>query len=209
MKKRILSILLTLCMVLCIVPTGVFAEDCAEDLVDPEIRIIPHSDRGYPAQSGTLTAADFFEPGKVPANAKITAITAPASPSILDSISVDGDGKLSYEKKEDRGTKLKTDTYTVTITGDDCAPVSAPLTVRQYLYADFKTTYNLSPWVYGDTRTWTWQVTNPGENGVWSAHMREEGIFEIYEETVDTTSEPGKIVLYYKIQSNQSGHYFY
>ena len=27
MKKRILSILLTLCMLFCLVPTGVFAED--------------------------------------------------------------------------------------------------------------------------------------------------------------------------------------
>ena len=208
MKKRILSILLTLCMVLCIVPIGVFAEDCAEDLVDPVIRIIPYGDRGYSTQSGTLTAADFFRPGKAPANAKITAITAPASPSILDSISVDGDGKLSYEKKEERGTKLKTDTYTVTITGDDCAPVSAPLTVRQYLYADFKTTYDVSPWVYGDTRTWTWQVTNPGENGVWSAHMREEGIFEIYEETVDTTSEPGKSFYTIKYRAIKAGTTF-
>ena len=30
MKKRILSILLTLCMVLCLVPTSVFAEDVYE-----------------------------------------------------------------------------------------------------------------------------------------------------------------------------------
>ena len=29
MKKRLLSILLTLCMVICFVPTGVFAEDIA------------------------------------------------------------------------------------------------------------------------------------------------------------------------------------
>ena len=29
MKKRLISILLTLCIVLCIVPTGVFAEDIA------------------------------------------------------------------------------------------------------------------------------------------------------------------------------------
>ena len=39
MKKRILSILLTLCMVLCLVPTTAFAADCAEDLVDPVIWI--------------------------------------------------------------------------------------------------------------------------------------------------------------------------
>ena len=46
MKKRILSILLTLCMVLCLVPTTAFAADCAEDLVDPVIWIHLSSDGG-------------------------------------------------------------------------------------------------------------------------------------------------------------------
>ena len=171
---------------------AIFEKDApsAEDLVDPMIRIIPGG-YGYPAQSGTLTAADFFQPGKAPANAKITAIAPPASPSILDSISVDNDGLLSYAKNVADGEQLKTDVYTVTITSDDYAPISAPLTVRQYLFAGFTSGWNLGTWVYGDTRTYKWKVLYPGENGTWSAVMREQGIFEVYEETVDTTSEPG------------------
>ena len=46
MKKRILSILLALCMLFCLVPTTAFAADCAEDLVDPVIWIHLSSDGG-------------------------------------------------------------------------------------------------------------------------------------------------------------------
>ena len=180
-----------------------------EDLVDPVVRIIPSRDGGYPTQGGIRTAADFFKPGEAPKGAKITAITPPASPSILDSISVDNDGLLSYAKKNEAdGEQLKTDVYIVTITSDDYAPISAPLTVRQYLFAGFNASFNLSGWVYGDTRTWTWQVTNPGENGVWSAIMREQGIFEIYEETVDATSEPGKSFYTIKYRAIKAGQTF-
>mgnify|MGYP004687973651 CR=1 FL=1 len=182
-----------------------------EDLVDPVIRIIPYEEGGYPAQSGTRTAADFFKPGEMPEGAKITAITPRASASVLDSISVDGNGTLSYAKGiSNTGTVFKSETYTVTITitSDDYAPIFAPLTVRQYLDAGFGTGYNVSPWVYGDTRTWTWHVTNPGENGVWSAIMREQGIFEIYEETVDTTSEPGKSFYTIKYRAIKAGATF-
>ena len=188
---------------------AIFEKDAppAEDLVDPMIRIIP-GEYGYPAQSGTLTAADFFQPGKAPANAKITAIAPPNALAILDSISVDNDGTLSYKKEDVQGIELKTETYTVTITSDDCEPVSAPLTVRQYLYAGFGVGYHLGFWVYGDTRTYKWQVTNPGENGVWSAIMREQGIFEIYEETVDTTSEPGVSHYTMKVRAIKAGHTF-
>ena len=160
MKKRIVSTLLALCMLLCLVPTAAFAEgrtetppvcscetactaesrnaECpvcgaegadpknckcatveseqkaapisnssfpADELVDPMIRIIPGG-YGYPAQSGTLTAADFFQPGKAPANAKITAIAPPNVPAILDSISVDNDGLLSYAKNVADGEQL-------------------------------------------------------------------------------------------------------
>ena len=73
----------------------------------------------------------------MPKGAKITAITPPASPSILDSIRVDN-GILRYDKAEKEGEQLETDVYTVTITSDDYAPISAPLTVRQYLFAGFK-----------------------------------------------------------------------
>ena len=188
---------------------AIFEKDApsAEDLVDPMIRIIPGG-YGYPAQSGTLTAADFFQPGKAPANAKITAIAPPASPSILDSISVDNDGLLSYAKNVADGEQLKTDVYTVTITSDDYEPISAPLTVRQYLFAGFTSGWNLGTWVYGDTRTYKWKVLYPGENGTWSAVMREQGIFEVYEETVDTTSEPGVSHYTMKVRAIKAGHTF-
>ena len=159
----------------------------------------------YFAQQGTRTAADFFKPGEVPKGAKITAITPPASPSILDSISVDNDGLLSYAKNEAGGEQLKTDVYTVTITSDDYAPITAPLTVRQYLFAGFRAPLDVSDWVYGDTRTYKWKAINPGENGTWSAIMREQGIFEIYEETVDTTSEPGVSHYTTKVRAIKAG----
>ena len=188
---------------------AIFEKDApsAEDLVDPMIRIIP-SEYGYPAQSGTLTAADFFQPGKAPANAKITAIAPPNVPAILDSISVDNDGLLSYAKNAADGEQLKTDVYTVTITSDDYAPITAPLTVRQYLLAGFTSEWNLRPWVYGDTRTYKWKVLYPGENGTWSAVMREQGIFEVYEETVDTTSEPGVSHYTTKVRAIKAGQTF-
>ena len=188
---------------------AIFEKDApsAEDLVDPMIRIIP-GEYGYPAQSGTLTAADFFQPGKAPANAKITAIAPPASPSILDSISVDNDGLLSYAKNVADGEQLETDIYTVTITSDDYEPISAPLTVRQYLFAGFTSGWNLGTWVYGDTRTYKWKVLYPGENGTWSAVMREQGIFEVYEETVDTTSEPGVSHYTTKVRAIKAGQTF-
>ena len=188
---------------------AIFEKDApsAEDLVDPMIRIIPGG-YGYPAQSGTLTAADFFQPGKAPANAKITAIAPPASPSILDSISVDNDGLLIYAKNVADGEQLETDIYTVTITSDDYEPISAPLTVRQYLFAGFTSGWNLGTWVYGDTRTYKWKVLYPGENGTWSAVMREQGIFEVYEETVDTTSEPGVSHYTTKVRAIKAGQTF-
>ena len=162
----------------------------AEDLADPMIRIIPHKNGGYPAQSGTRTAADFFQPGKAPEGAKITAVTPPASPSILDGISVDSDGTLNYFKNNAEGIELKTEGYTVTITSDDYAPISAPLTVRQYLYAGSEEDLWVVLWGYGDTYTYTRRATNPGENGVWSATAREQGI-------------------YHQGQSAQEGHHLY
>ena len=37
-------------------------------------------------------------------------------------------------------------------------------------------------------------MNNPGENGVWSALIQDPQMFEIYKETTDTTSEPGKSI---------------
>ena len=188
---------------------AVFEKDApsAEDLVDPMIRIIPHKIGAYPTQGGIRTAADFFKPGEAPKGAKITDITPPASPSILDSIRVDN-GILRYDKAEKKGEQLETDVYTVTITSDDYAPITAPLTVRQYLFAGFTSEWNLRPWVYGDTRTYKWKVLYPGENGTWSAVMREQGIFEVYEETVDTTSEPGVSHYTTKVRAIKAGQTF-
>ena len=209
MKKRILSILLTLCMVLCLVPTTAFAADCAEDLVDPVIWIHLSSDGGgyYDVLNGTWTAADFFQPGKAPKGAKITAVTPPTSPSIPVSVNVNSDGTLNCTKTENTTEPVpKSETYTVTITSDDYAPISAPLTVRQYLNAGFRgPVYFDDELLYGDTYTYTCRVNNPGTNGVWSALIQDPQMFEIYKETTDTTSEPGKSIYTVHIRAIKAG----
>ena len=264
MKKRLFSILLALCMVLCLVPTTAFAEseteeppvcscetactaeamnaDCpicgvewadpenckcatveseqkvasvstsffpTDDLVDPVIRIhlSPWGDGYYSVPNGTWTAADFFQPGKAPKGAKITAVTPPTSPSIPVKVNVDSDGTLSCTKTENTTQSvLKSETYTVTITSDDYASISAPLTVRQYLDADFRgPIYFNDRLFYGDTYTYTCRVNNPGENGVWSALIQDPQMFEIYKETTDTTSEPGKSIYTVHIRAIKAG----
>ena len=209
MKKRILSILLALCMLFCLVPTTAFAADCAEDLVDPVIWIHLSSDGGgyYDVLNGTWTAADFFQPGKAPKGAKITAVTPPTSPSIPVSMNVNSDGTLNCTKTENTTEPVpKSETYTVTITSDDYAPISAPLTVRQYLNAGFRgPVYFDDELLYGDTYTYTCRVNNPGENGVWSALIQDPQMFEIYKETTDTTSEPGKSIYTVHIRAIKAG----
>ena len=207
MKKRILSILLTLCMLLCLVPTGVFAADCAEDLADPvvRIRLSPLGGGYYAIENGencTRTAADFFQPGKAPKGAKITAVTPPTSPSIPVSVNVDSDGTLRCTKTEiTTEIAFKSEPYTVTITSDDYAPITAPLTVRQYLNAGFEGPVQFKNRVYGDTYTYTCRVNNLGKNGVWSALIQNPDIFEIYQETTDITSEPGKSIYTVQIRA--------
>ncbi len=209
MKKRILSILLALCMLFCLVPTTAFAADCAEDLVDPVIWIHLSSDGGgyYDVLNGTWTAADFFQPGKAPKGAKITAVTPPTSPSIPVSVNVNSDGTLNCTKTENTTEPVpKSETYTVTITSDDYAPISAPLTVRQYLNAGFRgPVYFDDGLFYGDTYTYTCRVNNPGENGVWSALIQDPQMFEIYKETTDITSEPGKSIYTVHIRAIKAG----
>ena len=209
MKKRILSILLALCMLFCLVPTTAFAADCAENLVDPVIWIHLSSDGGgyYDVLNGTWTAADFFQPGKAPKGAKITAVTPPTSPSIPVSVNVNSDGTLNCTKTENTTEPVpKSETYTVTITSDDYAPISAPLTVRQYLNAGFRgPVYFDDKLIYGDTYTYTCRVNNPGENGVWSALIQDPQMFEIYKETTDTTSEPGKSIYTVHIRAIKAG----
>ena len=188
---------------------AVFEKDApsAEDLVDPVIRIhlSPLGGGYYAIENGencTRTAADFFQPGKVPEGAKITAVTPPPSPSIPVSVNVDSDGTLSCTKTETTTEiAFKSEIYTVTITSDDYAPITAPLTVRQYLNAGFEGPIQFQNRVYGDTYTYTCQVTNPGENGVWSALIRDPEIFEIYQETTDITSEPGKSIYTVQIRA--------
>ena len=116
----------------------------AENLVDPMIRIhlSPLGGGYYAIENGencTRTAADFFQPGKAPEGAKITVVTPPTSPSIPVSVDVDSDGTLSCTKTEiTTEIAFKSEPYTVTITSDDYAPITAPLTVRQYLNAGFE-----------------------------------------------------------------------
>ena len=189
---------------------AVFEKDApsAEDLVDPVIRIhlSPRGGGYYAIENGencTRTAADFFQPGKAPEGAKITAVTPPTSPSISVSVNVDSGGTLSCTKTENTTEPVfKSETYTVTITSDDYEPISAPLTVRQYLNAGFEGPIRFNDeLLYGDTYTYTCRVNNPGENGVWSALIRDPDIFEIYQETTDITSEPGKSIYTVKIRA--------
>ena len=176
----------------------------AENLVDPMIRIHLSPDGGYYAiENGTRTAADFFQPGKAPKGAKITAVTPPTSPSIPVSVNVDSDGTLSCAKNEETTEiAFKSETYTVTITSDDYAPISAPLTVRQYFDAGFEGPIRFNDnLLYGDTYTYTCRVNNPGTNGVWSALIQNPDVFEIYQETTDITSEPGKSIYTVQIRA--------
>ena len=178
-----------------------------EDLADPVIRIhlSPWGGGYYAIENGencTRTAADFFQPGKAPEGAKITAVTPPTSLSIPVSVKVDSDGTLRCTKTEDTTEiAFKSEPYTVTITSDDYAPITAPLTVRQYLDAGFEGPIQFKNRVYGDTYTYTCRVNNPGENGVWSALIQNPDIFEIYQETTDITSEPGKSIYTVQIRA--------
>ena len=179
----------------------------AEDLADPVIRIrlSPLGGGYYAIENGencTRTAADFFQPGKAPKGAKITAVTPPTSPSIPVSVNVDSDGTLRCTKTEiTTEIAFKSEPYTVTITSDDYAPITAPLTVRQYLNAGFEGPVQFKNRVYGDTYTYTCRVNNPGKNGVWSALIQNPDIFEIYQETTDITSEPGKSIYTVQIRA--------
>ena len=176
-----------------------------EDLVDPVIRIhlSPWGGGYYAIENGTRTAADFFQPGKAPKGAKITAVTPPTSPSIPVSVNVDSDGTLSCAKNEETTEiAFKSETYTVTITSDDYAPITAPLTVRQYFDAGFEGPIRFNDnLLYGDTYTYTCRVNNPGTNGVWSALIQNPDVFEIYQETTDITSEPGKSIYTVQIRA--------
>ena len=180
----------------------------AENLVDPMIWIHLSPDGGgyYAIENGkncTRTAADFFQPGKAPKGAKITAVTPPTSPSIPVSVNVDSDGTLSCAKNEETTEiAFKSETYTVTITSDDYAPITAPLTVRQYFDAGFEGPIRFNDnLLYGDTYTYTCRVNNPGTNGVWSALIQNPDVFEIYQETTDITSEPGKSIYTVQIRA--------
>ena len=179
----------------------------SDELVDPVIRIrlSPLGDGYYAIENGencTRTAADFFQPGKAPKGAKITAVTPPTSPSIPVSVNVDSDGTLRCTKTEiTTEIAFKSEPYTVTITSDDYAPITAPLTVHQYLNAGFEGPVQFKNRVYGDTYTYTCRVNNPGKNGVWSALIQNPDIFEIYQETTDITSEPGKSIYTVQIRA--------
>ena len=127
------------------------------------------------AQSGTLTAADFF--ASAPAGAIITAVS-PASGAMMSSVSVDSSGNLSYVSN----TKINgvdDESYTVTIsstnykditdatlvfhpTGKDDADVSisgAPSS-KTYGDGDFTLTGHVSEAGSG-TGIWVWTSSDP------------------------------------------------
>ena len=78
--------------------------------------------------------------------------------------------------------------------------------MHQYLNAGFRgPVYFDDELLYGDTYTYTCRVNNPGENGVWSALIQDPQMFEIYKETTDTTSEPGKSIYTVHIRAIKAG----
>ena len=79
------------------------------------------------AQTGTLTAADFFLEGQMPAGAKITAWSLTSHPTaILSAVSVDG-GKLTYLSAKNIATASE-ESGTVTIAATNYKDIEAKLT---------------------------------------------------------------------------------
>ena len=79
------------------------------------------------AQTGTLTAADFFPEGQMPAGAAIVSVT-PNSGTIIESIAVDGTNhKLDYVSKTNI-TATEDETYTVTIATTNYKGIPTTLT---------------------------------------------------------------------------------
>ena len=125
------------------------------------------------AQSGTLTAADFFI-GTAPAGAKITAVT-PASATMMNNVSVN-EGTLSYTSKTNI-TAPSSEPYTVTITTKNYNNISATLTFQPTDKGDANVSVTGVPTAsvtYGDSftlnaaaadagtgiGTWTWSSSN-------------------------------------------------
>ena len=79
------------------------------------------------AQTGTLTAADFFPEGQMPADAAIVSVT-PNSGTIIESIAVDGTNhKLDYVSKTNIAAAAD-ESYTVTIATTNYKDITATLT---------------------------------------------------------------------------------
>ena len=79
------------------------------------------------AQTGTLTAADFFPEGQMPAGAAIVSVT-PNSGTIIESIAVDGTNhKLDYVSKTNIAAAAE-ESYTVTIAATNYKDITATLT---------------------------------------------------------------------------------
>ena len=79
------------------------------------------------AQTGTLTAADFFPEGQMPADAAIVGVT-PTSGTIIDSIAVDGTKhELNYVSNTNI-TATENESYTVTISTKNYSDFTVTLT---------------------------------------------------------------------------------
>ena len=93
------------------------------------------------AQTGTLTAADFFPAGQVPADAAIVGVTPTTGDRIIDSIAVEGTAAhtLRYVS-EARIAAAADESYTVTIATTNYADITATLT----FHLTNKQTQNLS-----------------------------------------------------------------
>ena len=127
------------------------------------------------AQSGTLTADDFFT-GTMPAEAKITAVT-PSTSAMMSNVSVDtATGKLSYTSNTNI-TATSNEAYTVTITTKNYNNISATLTFQPTNKGNANVSVTGVPTAsvtYGNsftlkaaaadagtgTGTWTWSSSN-------------------------------------------------
>ncbi len=131
------------------------------------------------AQSGTLTAADFFT-GTPPADAKITAVT-PASSTMMDSVRVDTTGTLSYNSKTSIAAASNED-YTVTITTKNYNNITAKLTFQltDKSNADVRITgVPTDPVTYGDSFTLKAVAANPGTGDIWTWSSSTPTVLEV------------------------------
>ena len=132
------------------------------------------------AQTGTLTAADFFT--TAPAEAKITAVTpVPTTGSMLNTVSVDGHNSLTYTSNTGI-TATADETYSVTITTKNYNDITATLTFSPVDKTNAGVTISSVPTskTYGDADfTLTAVKSSADTGGTWSWASSDNTILKI------------------------------